>query len=101
MKPGASTLPPASMVRAAGPETRPTPAMRPSRTATEPVTDGPPVPSMIRAFGDQQVEGSLGLLREHEGREAGRRHECDWQCLHGADYIGTALIVAADPSVGP
>ena len=60
MKPGASALPPASIVRAAGPETRPTPVMRPSRTATEPVTDGPPVPSMIRALVMRRSKGRAG-----------------------------------------
>src|SRR5437764_2370102 len=50
MKPGASTLPPASIVRVAGPDARPTAVIRPSRTPTAPVTAGAPVPSMIRAL---------------------------------------------------
>ena len=37
-------------LRVAVPLTRPTPAMRPSRTPTAPVIDGPPEPSMMRAF---------------------------------------------------
>ncbi|PYQ96429.1 MAG: hypothetical protein DMF96_18510 [Acidobacteria bacterium] len=60
MNPGASTNPCASMVRAAVPVTRPTPAMRPSRTATEPATGGPPVPSMMRALVTSRSKGRAG-----------------------------------------
>ena len=51
MNPGASTLPRASMTRApAAGRSRPTAAMAPSRTATSPCCDGPPVPSTMRAL---------------------------------------------------
>src|SRR5579871_6184188 len=57
MKPGATTIPCASIVRVAGPLTRPTPAIRPSRTATAPFIDGPPVPSTMRALTIRRSKG--------------------------------------------
>src|SRR5262245_20474521 len=57
MNPGATTRPCASIVRVAGPATRPTAAMRPSRTPTEPDADGPPVPSTMRALVMRRSKG--------------------------------------------
>src|SRR5205807_7763624 len=57
---GANTLPAASIVRAAEPVTLPTATIRPSRTPTDPLAAGPPVPSMIRALVIKRSNGRAG-----------------------------------------
>src|SRR5438876_1568544 len=60
MKPGARTLPAASIVLAAGPAALPTVTIRPSRTPTDPLAAGPPVPSTIRALVIKRSNGRPG-----------------------------------------
>ena len=89
MNPGATTLPPASIVadrsaRRPAPGTRlPTATILPSRTPTDPLTDGPPVPSMIRALVMSEVEQGRGLLRGRQDRQRGGAEESEQEPFHG------------------
>ena len=65
----------------------PTPAMRPSRTATDPVTDGAPVPSMMRALVMRRSKGrAWRLRRDRRGQRRGRRLQRDGS-VSRADYM--------------
>ena len=82
-----------------GSVTRPTPTIRPSRTATEPVTDGVPVPSMMRALVMRRSKRAAGrLCREGRGAErGGRQSQAD--LFHGRIISPPKWPVSAHPPV--
>src|SRR5579883_2837931 len=91
-KPGATTSPPASMVRAAGSSVGPIEAMRPSRTPTSARRAGPPVPSttvpprMRRSSTDRFLPLCRGQgMAEQAGRV---------QVGHGGHLVGRQAVEA-------
>ena len=101
MNPGARTCRGRRSCASPHPITRPTPAMRPSRTATDPVTDGAPVPSMMRALVMRRSNGRAGRLRrDGRGAERGGRRQGEVDLFHGRIICPPESWPRSGPSSG-